>query len=248
MSPALVRRLRALLARRGLQLSRRPPTLLGRPEAELRLSLDHVIAHHLLVHRPEGFSFVQVGAFDGLANDPIHDLVVRLGWRGVLLEPQRDAFDALVATYAGRPGLVLRNAAVAAESGRRPLYRIRSAPGLPDWAPQVASFRREVVLAHRDVIPNVEALIEVEEVECVGFDEILEPLGGGTLDLLQIDAEGEDFEIVKLFHAGGRRAHIVHFEHKHLSAGDRDACCRLLIELGYQVALEGTDAIAYRRG
>jgi FkbM family methyltransferase len=241
--------LKASLARFSLQLRRLPAPLLRQREAELRLTLEHVLAHHLVQQvvqqAPEDFFFVQVGAFDGLANDPIHDFVVRFKWRGILLEPQKEAFAALSATYGDQPQLTLLNAAVAAESGLRPLYKIRGGrPDLPSWAPQVASFRRDTVVKHGDVIPDIESLVETELVSCVRFDELPLP-PSKTIDLLQIDAEGGDFEIIQLFQAAGLKAHIIAFEHKHLSHREHADCVSSLVERGYAVGLDGGDSIAY---
>ena len=236
------------LARYNLQVRRLPGPLIRHRGAELRPRLEHVIAHHLLTHPPEDFFFVQVGAFDGLTNDPLHDFITRFHWRGILLEPQAEAFAALEATYRDEPQLILHRAAVAAVEGSRPLYKVRrDAPGLPPWAPQLASFQRETVLAHRDVIPNIEELLETEEVPCLTFDALLAPFPGRPIDLLQIDAEGADFEIIKLFHQGGRRAKILHFEHKHLSQRDLADCAAFLIERGYSVGLDRGDSIALLR-
>jgi FkbM family methyltransferase len=245
----LAARLRSLLARRGLQLRRVPSSLARSREAELRLRLEHVVAHHLVHHQPTDFFFIQVGAFDGVANDPLHDLIVRFQWRGVLLEPQPEAFQALTATYRGQPQLSLVNAAIADRSGFRPLYKLRrGAPGLPSWAPQVASFRRETVVKHGDVIRGIEDLVESELVPCISFDDLPLPGAATTIDLLQIDAEGSDFEVIQWFHASGRKAHIVAFEHKHLSRREHADCVTFLIERGYSVGLDAGDSIAYLGG
>jgi FkbM family methyltransferase len=245
-------RLRAMvtsgLARLDLQLRRLPAPLTRQREAELRLKLEHAIALHLVENDPRDFFFIQVGAYDGVANDPLHDLVVRFKWRGILLEPQKEAFAALAENYRDQPQLILCNAAVAAESGARTLYKVRGGdPGLPAWAPQIASFRRDTVVRHRDVIPDIEERLETEEVECVRFDDLLAPFPGQAVDLLQIDAEGNDFEIIKLFHQGGRRARILHFEHKHLSRREHAECVAFLIDHGYAVGLDGGDSIACQR-
>ena len=36
------------------------------------------------------FTFIQVGAFDGVTKDPLQKYINRCGWRGVLIEPQAD--------------------------------------------------------------------------------------------------------------------------------------------------------------
>jgi FkbM family methyltransferase len=224
-----------------------PSVLAGNPAAELRLKLDHVVAHHLALHRPEDFFFVQVGAFDGLTNDPLHSLIVRFKWRGILLEPQPAAFAALAANYRDQPQLILRNAAIAEKSGPRTLYKLRGdVPGLPDWAPQLASFRRETLAGHGDVIPGIEDLIETEVVECLSFDDLPLP-ETAVIDLLQVDAEGSDFKVIQWFLAGGRKSHIIAFEHKHLSRCEYADCVALLIARGYAVGLDGSETIAYSR-
>ena len=226
----------SFLAQYNVQVRRLPAPLIRHRDAELRPRLAHVIAHHLVAHQPADFFFVQVGAFDGLTNDPLHGFITRFHWHGILLEPQAEAFATLAATYHDEPQLTLRQAAVADADGRRPLYKIRrDAPGLPAWAPQLASFRLETLLTHRDVIPGIDDLIQTEEVECLTFDTLLAPFPGRTIDLLQIDAEGADFEIIKMFLQGGRRAHIIHFEHKHLSRREQADCAAFLVERGYSV-------------
>lgn len=247
MNALVTRLLRSALAAAGLQVRRWPAPLIFRREAELRIGLQHVIAHSLWRHPREDFFFIQVGAFDGMANDPLREIVLDHGWRGILVEPQPEAFRRLEENYRDQPGLVLRNVAVSDVSGPRTLYKLRAGdPGLPPWALQLASFRREVVLKHGDVIPDIASRIETETVECLTFEDLLAPVRPGRIDLLQVDAEGYDFEILKLFHGAGLRAQIIGFEHKHLSRPERNACVEHLISLGYRVALDGPDAVAYR--
>jgi hypothetical protein len=55
--------------------------------AELQISLEHIAAHYSLAN-PDPF-FVQIGVYDGASNDPLCDVILKHGWRGVLVEPQR---------------------------------------------------------------------------------------------------------------------------------------------------------------
>jgi FkbM family methyltransferase len=247
MNALVTRLLRSALAAAGLQIRRWPAPLIFHREAELRIGLEHVISHDLWRHPRQDFFFIQVGAFDGRANDPLREIVMEHGWRGILVEPQREVFRELEKNYGDQPGLVLRNVAVAGVSGPRTLYKLRTGDAaLPPWAGQLASFRREVVLKHGDVIPDIASRIETETVECLTFEDLLAPVRPDHIDLLQVDAEGYDFEILKLFHGAGLRARIIGFEHKHLSRPERNACVEHLISLGYRVALDGPDAVAYR--
>lgn len=236
--------LRRVLAARGISPRRLPRAVIERPEALLTPTLEHVVAHRML-HVPD-FFFVQIGAFDGRSGDPLHELIVAHGWRGVLVEPQRRYFAELESTYGDRPGLSLRNVAVADRREKRQLYRIRDdVPGLPEWAPQTASFDRATILRHSEDIPGIEALLETEEVDCVMLDEILAEAPDGRIDLLQIDVEGFDHEIIRMLDFERFAPSIIRFEHKHLHAEDYEAALRRLIDNGYRIAFEGPDTLAY---
>jgi len=246
MNALLTRALRSALAAAGLQVRRWPAPLTFRREAELRIGLEHAIAHSLWRRPRQDFFFLQVGAFDGMTNDPLRQLVLDHGWHGIVAEPQREAFRQLEKNYRDKPGLTLLNVAVADTSGPRTLYKVRTGDALPSWTRQLASFRREVILKHRDVIPDIAGRIETETVDCLTFADLLARVSPRRIDLLQVDVEGYDFEILKLFHGAGLRAEIIGFEHTHLSRPERNACVEHLISLGYRVALDGPDAVAYR--
>src|SRR5262245_48292496 len=59
-------------------------------------------------------TFIQIGANDGLRNDPIREFIVRDAWTGVLVEPLPDVFDLLKKNYSGRAAARLEfvNAAI----------------------------------------------------------------------------------------------------------------------------------------
>src|SRR5712691_12660924 len=89
------------LRRLGVERSYRPPALFRHPDWNFEPLLKLVVAYALRA-RPD-FTFLQVGAFDGLANDPIHPLVRAFGLRGLVVEPQVGVLDTLKATYADQP-------------------------------------------------------------------------------------------------------------------------------------------------
>ena len=237
--------IRRLLAVRGLTLKRLPRALIHHPASELRIDLEYVVAHRM--SRQRDFFFVQIGAFDGQAGDPIHDFVTTYGWRGILVEPQKRYFSRLMSTYAGQPNLTFRNVAIGERRETRALYKIKEdVPGLPAWAPQAASFDRATVLAHRKLIPRLDELIEIEEVQCITLDDLLGEAPVQHVDLLQIDVEGYDHEIIRMIDIARFAPSIIRFEHKHLRPADYDGSVRRLVDHGYLVAEEGPDVLAYR--
>jgi FkbM family methyltransferase len=239
---AVIRRISAV---RGWGLTPLPRTVIDRPSAELRISFDYVVAHRMA--QQSEFFFVQIGPFDGRAGDPIHPFVTTYGWRGILVEPQKRYFSRLKSTYRDQPNLVFRNVAIGSRREQRTLYKIKEdVPGLPAWTPQAASFDRATLLSHRDVIPNLEELIETEEVECITLDDLLSEAPVDHIDLLQIDVEGYDHEIIRMLDLARYVPSIIRFEHKHLRREDYEATIRRLVEHGYRVASEGPDTLAYR--
>ena len=84
-------------------------------------------------------------------------------------------------------------------------------------------------------------------VNCVTFDTLFFQTNLKYVDVLQIDTEGYDYEIIKLFNVERRKPRIINFEHAHLSDDDWNACVSMLISTGYHVAVAGHDTLAYLR-
>jgi FkbM family methyltransferase len=240
---------RNFLARRaGMVLVRKPPTLLRNAGCELTVSLDMVLGHYRQTH--PRVQFLQIGAFDGISNDPIYPLVEKHALHGVLVEPQPDAFRALQSNYARftHSRFAFVNAAIAGKDGSASLYRIRQDAQGPAWLRQIASFNKSVVLKHAATVRGLESLVEETRVPCISFETLLASHGIDRVDLLQIDAEGHDGELIRLFNVAAREPAIVRFEHKHLTPADYEDTLSSLINNRYKVAICGDDTLAYREG
>lgn len=191
-------------------------------------------------------AFLQVGAHDGIANDHLRPFATRLGWRGVLLEPVPAVFARLVHNCAGFPGLRPVNVALAEADGERPFWRVRDdRPGLPDWADQLGSFDRSVILGHSGLIPDLESLIVEERVRAVSFATLVREQKLKRIDLLAIDAEGYDARLLAEFDFARFRPRLVLFERRHLSAAHDQLATSVLAKAGYRRHdLAGFNAIA----
>lgn len=220
------------LRRMKLERSYRPAALFRNPGWIFDDYLKLAVAHHLRT-RPD-FAFLQVGAFDGVSNDPIHPLVQAFGLRGIIVEPQTQAFEALKKRYADHPQVVLVNAAVADANGSRDFYTADSGPI------QQASFDKAHLLKHRIPADRIVS----QKVRCVTITSLLEEHGFDRLDLVQIDAEGYDAEIVRTIDFGHVTPRIIRFEHAHLKDDDCDACVGMLASHGYRFMTERRDIIA----
>jgi FkbM family methyltransferase len=186
------------------------------------------------------FTFIQVGAFDGITADPLRRFIGRYGWRGVLVEPQPRSAEQLRELYRDNDRVVVLQAAVDRERGRRILFTVESDSG-PVWASGMASFQREHIVKHAHLIPGLEGMIRETTVDCVPFGDVLEQLAAGRVDLLQIDVEGADAVVLSLFPFDRVKPAIVHWEIKNLTKAEREDCLERLSGFGYRFALSGDE-------
>ncbi|MBC8353898.1 MAG: FkbM family methyltransferase [Planctomycetes bacterium] len=214
---------------------RKPKILCERPELEIGNMIDFVQAHH--GKRGEDFFFVQIGAFDGVTADPIYGLVRKHGWHGVLVEPQVEAFDLLQKNYADQSGLQFFNIAIGAEDGEISLFT------RTDGMVQAASLEKHLM----NKPGRRRRLLQERRVPCWTFGRLLtESNAPHDIDLLQIDAEGFDYEIIRSIDFNVVKPAIIHYEHMVLSEPDRNACLELLASEGYRFVLQDNDTLAYR--
>jgi FkbM family methyltransferase len=190
--------------------------------------------------------FIQIGSNDGSNLDPLRPFILRTEWRGILVEPVPYIFTRLVENYRGRAGLILENVAVGELNGTSNFYYLRKADNpteLPVWYETLGSFSREVILTHKDSIPDIEDRLVCEPVTCVTFDTLCRRHGVEGVDLIHIEAEGYDFRIIQQIDLGRLNPRILMFEHHHLSAADRIACRALLEKHGYEGFREELDTL-----
>ena len=198
--------------------------------------------------RPQ-FSILQVGAFDGVSNDPVHELIRTFPQvRAVLLEPQPAPYTALQRLWHDDPRVVTLQAALAADCRERPLYVIaESHAHLHPFAGQVASFSRgHVETACRRYMwrPPADAVTSVP-VATIDWRTLV--ARHGPFDLVVIDAEGYDGEIVHLIDLSEHPPGIIIYEHCHLTRRMRRRCRDRLQRAGYLVRhVNKTDTLATR--
>lgn len=192
-------------------------------------------------------TFVQIGSNDGSMGDPLHEVVKKRHWRGVLVEPLPHLFAALQANYRGVPGVTFEQSAVGAVDGMAVMYSLVRRPGDPVWAGGLGSFSRETMLEAAAEIPDIAERIEEVEVPVVRLETLLDKHHIATIDLLQIDTEGYDYEILRQvdFSASWAPNYII-YESCHLDPPTLVEAHAMLASAGYKVLEAGYDDFAYR--
>jgi FkbM family methyltransferase len=230
---------RSVLAAFGyrVQGTRYTPRQLLEPDNLRAIEFDDVVCRRMF-EVGATLSFVQVGVYDGVTQDPLRKYIEKCAWRGVMVEPQVRAANRLRELYDGQDGIVVLQAALCHQSGKATLFTL-DFPSAPDWAGGLASLERGHILKHSDLIPGLDRMIREEAVDCITFDDVLERLPVGPLELLQIDTEGADAHVLSLFPFERVRPAIVHWEVKHLSKAEREDCLARLGGFGYRFASSG---------
>ena len=198
----------------------------------------------------ESFSILQIGAYDGVSNDSVHELLRTCeNTRAVLLEPQPGPYATLQALWRDIPRVTTLRCALGDTPGERSLYVIAEAHRhrhpFPD---QVASFlRSQVEFAYSRYVwrPSPSAITSVT-VPVVDWGTLVQK--HGPFDLVAIDAEGYDAEILKQIDSTTPPA-VILYEHRCLSSNVQRDCEHLLTGRGYSVRrVNSADTVASRVG
>jgi FkbM family methyltransferase len=210
-----------------------------------RLAGPRILAAFAAAH-PQAF-FVEVGANDGQAHDPLRELLREHPWRGIMVEPVPHVFARLRANSADLAGRVaLVNAAISTTDGERPFHHLRPAAeheraGLPDYYDALGSFSRELLLSHAGEIGGLESRIVTTSVPTLTLASLLRRHAVTHVDLLLLDTEGHDWEIVRSAELEKLRPRLLVYEHFHLAAADRSVCRAHVQHAGYATLEEGFD-------
>lgn len=214
------------------------------PPLQSLLTLPHIV--EAIDHAQ--FLFVQIGANDGITNDPLYPLI-KPHWRGILCEPVNEYFESLSKLHEGNANLKLVKAAISDTTEQRQIYAVPSelCEGQPEWRKLISSLDPE---HHRK--SNTDAsLVRAEEIQCVAWKEFCAHQSVDAIDLLLLDTEGHDYTILTQVLEHGPLPRVIFNEHG-IRDGVMDAeslysLVRRLTDLRYRIVLEGYDMISIRQ-
>lgn len=198
--------------------------------------------------------FIQVGANDGAVGDPFMLLSKR--WDGLMIEPQPDVFDRLVAARSLGDRVQFANVAISDSEGELTLYGI-DIPG-NRHATGIASLEKDVVLKHLEngyvdkiahglgvCLPvDRTQLIKETKVRMCPLSTLIEERSIGQVDALFIDVEGHEHQVLKSFPWGKGRPGLIVYEQIHLTPEAAAVCGDLLRSRGYALFSSGMDVVA----
>lgn len=196
---------------------------------------------------------LQVGANLGLEGEELPDTIYNLvrsdagRFEGVLLEPMPEYFAFVKKKYAGFSGIHVEQGAIVENDGSVTLCRVNPASGVQkSFFHGIATFNKDV-LSTRLKREGLIHLLEEIQVPAVSFKTLVSKYGITLVDILQIDTEGFDFEIIKMFfQQTAIRPSIINFEWTELNSAkfEKKGAIQFLTSRNYQIAEYGSDIIA----
>ncbi len=243
--------LRALARRISLALEGYPRLHLWLKTTFLRLPA-RIRGHQMLWdalaafgrRQEKGVFVLQIGANDGIHNDPVWFFIRKHGWDALLVEPVPRIFESLKENYRKHSGVRFANVAISDRDESRPFFFLDDPNGeLPAWASEVGSFIPELVdkeIQGRDVSRFLREI----EVPCLTPETLLRQYQVKQVDLVVIDAQGYDDRIVQCLPLERIRPKIIVYEHCMLSRERRAACDAFLEDHGYVLTSDRWDVLA----
>lgn len=216
-----------------------------------KLSRDHFFDLYFSNVKKDDFFFVQIGANDGVTNDPLHEYVCKYDLKGLAVEPQEEVFKSLEKNYLGKNVTCIK-AIVSNTTGLVNFYSVKdsllnednmkSMTGISTLNKEVL---RKTLKRKLSKDSNVDDFIKESSVLAVTFDELLKNNNVSKISFLQIDAEGYDFEILKQLNFNFFKPDVINFESMHLSQSDYDSAIKLLESHNYKFFYYKGDTCAY---
>jgi FkbM family methyltransferase len=193
----------------------------------------------------QDFFFIQIGANNGKRFDPIYNVVQSLNLKGLAIEPVKDYYNELVETYKNSRVTPI-NRAIYEDNKTISIFKVKQDADLPEWSKGIASLNSE---HHKKSNTSKENIVE-EVVEAITFEKLFEDYNVSNIDLLQIDTEGYDYNLLKLFPFEKFQPSIIHFEHglpnNIMSVEQVSEITSLLLNFGYKTIMKEYDCIGYK--
>jgi len=188
------------------------------------------------------FSFLQVGANDGISFDSLYSFVTQRKISGIAVEPIQEYYKELRSNYLKFPNVLTVNKAVHETVRTATIYRIdaKEIEQYPDWVKGIASFDKEHLTKFEFLDPSH---IIAETVEAAHLMDIVTNTSVPAFDYFQVDTEGYDFKVIDMFDFTKYKPKMVKAEYINLSDVEKKAITQRLKDEGYYVFLQGLDVI-----
>lgn len=194
------------------------------------------------------FSFIQIGANDGISNDPFREFILQDVARGVIVEPQSNEFYKLKNNYIRKEGKIhFENCAISYTHKQITIFVVdedflkisRDAESLSG----VASFEKDHVLKHIGI--NNEKYVKSINVPCKTIEDLQSEHSFKSFDCIFMDVEGYEYDILSNMSFELIKPKLIVFESKHLGNKQKELS-QFLEYKKYRLSVCDQDTIAIK--
>ncbi len=208
------------------------------------------------------FNILQVGANNGIDNDPLFDFLNKnININAVLIEPIPIVFEKLKENYKNnKNNLIFLNCAILEEEKEIEMFIINEkyytefGVVLSGLTSIYKNHLRKHLLKYqnnyykRKMTRDVNDYISSFKIKTKTFKNIIKEYHYSELDLLQIDTEGYDCKlIINYFKTVDILPKIINFENRHVETSDLKKTKEILINNNYLLFDHGGDTCAYKK-
>ncbi|MFL0682737.1 MAG: FkbM family methyltransferase [Algoriphagus aquaeductus] len=193
------------------------------------------------------FKFIQIGGHDGISFDFLFYKILERRSQGIILEPSLKYFQELKKNYLGRDGIILLQKAIYSKNDKIPLFEVNEKGlfKLTQFGHGIGSVNKSHLLKYGLDEDEIDSF----EVDCITFSILLDQFPEfSTIDYLQIDTEGFDFEILKMIDFSRFQVNFIRYEKENLSKSDQIESERLLKSFGFEIIGDKYDNYCFRNG
>lgn len=194
------------------------------------MKIDYTIIDKIS-NKYKNLFFVIVGAMDGVKHDNLVPFLLKNKLNGLFIEPMPEIFENLKNNYKKYDGKVFfENCAISNKEGETTMFRVpvdKIGVEYPEWTDGCSTLYPE-----KTVIKNFN--LEKVTVESKNLETVLKKHEISNFDIIQIDAEGADFEIFESIDLNKYKPKFIAIEIMNLPPHEIEAIKNKLLANGYK--------------
>lgn len=178
-----------------------------------------------------GGTFLNLGSYDGITNDPILHYIRNYDLSGYFVDANDDVLELCKNNFRG-PQFQFENIGINLSSGAMPFFKPKKIENVPDWFSQTGSFSlHEIKKICHELKIGIDSY-ETVYVSCETISEFIEKRHLFDLEVLNIDLEGLDEYVIRLFPFNKVKPKVIIIEISHKDGLDHETY-NFIVSQGY---------------
>jgi FkbM family methyltransferase len=203
------------------------------------------------------FTIVQIGANDGMQDDPIQLLIKKYSPKAHLVEPVKELYKTLTTSYTDCPNVTCHNFAISDIDGEKKMITVDYDDSLPLWCKGLSTFdiSRNFLsgfggyklledLRKTEIFKKVKKAQKEISVQTKTLDTFFLENKIETIDVFITDTEGHDFIIFNQLDLTKYFPKLIMMETHTLGNEDKISINKKLLDNGYTILQDSWDIIA----